>query len=308
MSISDTILNLYFFATDDVVTHVGYVIHDGTKFSTEQEQVEFLRNNFSSDLPMVKYGDIPKSLFDRKNGVSLERTNSMSRRNDLVLIFSDLTEQYNIPVDSLYLITPVVNGVIKFDITLDNSPLTREHIDNHFGYSFGDNQEDYVLKYFKDDKADFGQLLKDDHFSAIHLLFKNKHYLSAMKLLLSFIDTIAWIDIGEHHNFIKWIDNYSELDKIEITSEELWEFRNSLLHMTNLDSKKVMQGKVRRISFAIDSDGTYPTTTIGDTTFFSFVKFLYIIEDALKKWVDTYNDDRTKIYTFVQRYDRLARH
>lgn len=302
------VLNLYFFATEDLITHVGFRMHDSSHMKSESEAFEFLRKNYITDLPLATFGRIPENFFDVNNGITIQKINSMMRKHDLILIFSGLVKEYNLPLDSLHLITPVVNGVIKFDFSLDDEPLTRAHIDKFLGYYYNDSNDDYVTKYCSGDQFDFGQLLKDDHFTAIHLLFNNGHYMSAMKLILSFIDTIAWIDIGEHHNFIKWLNTYSDLHTLSISPEELWEFRNSLLHMTNLDSQKVKQGKVRRISFAVNKRGEFKTKTIGDTTYFNYIDFLFIVEDALKKWVATYNEDRQKIYKFVERYDRIARH
>jgi hypothetical protein len=84
------------------------------------------------------------------------------------------------------------------------------------------------------------------------LLFNQKHYISSFKLLVSLIDTIAYLEYGDvKRNFQQWLDTYSEISKVEITSDEVYQLRNSLLHMTNLNSRDVLKKKHRRLSIAI---------------------------------------------------------
>ncbi|EMO4245059.1 hypothetical protein RVV87_000580 [Citrobacter freundii] len=300
----EQLVNLYFFASDDVITHVAFVLYEHS--GTEQEKINFLLSKVGTDLTEAKYGDIPQILKDKKNGVSLEKINAMMRIDNLSMIFSDVLAPYNIGDECLHLITPILNGKIMNQHRLDFEPLRQHHIDKFSGYNFS-HSNDYLSKYLVGEKFDIAQLLIDDHFKPIHYLFNNKHYLSCVKLLFSFIDTIAWVDIGEHHNFKKWITKYADLSSIEVTADELWELRNSLIHMSNLDSQKVKNGDIRRISFSIQSPNSFKTTTIGDTTYFNLVDFLFIIENAMKKWVDTYNEDSLKIITFVERYDKIVR-
>ncbi|MCD1388298.1 hypothetical protein [Escherichia coli] len=298
------LLNLYYFATDDLITHVAFVLYEHP--GTEEEMCHFLLSKVGLDLSDANFGDIPQEIKDKENGVSLAKINAMMRTDNLTLIFSDVLAPYNLGDDCLHLITPIQNGKIMNQHRLDFEPLRQHHIDKFSGYEFS-NHNDYLSKYYVGNTFDMAQLLKDDHFEPIHYLFNNKHYLSCIKLLFSFIDTIAWVDFGQHHNFTKWLNTYADLSSLEVTSDELWELRNSLIHMSNLDSQKVKQEKVRRISFAIHQRNSFKTTTIGDTTYFNLVDFLYIIEDAMKKWVDTYNQDQLKIITFVERYDRIVR-
>jgi hypothetical protein len=48
---------------------------------------------------------------------------------------------------------------------------------------------DYSAKYLTDEGFDLPQLLNDDFFVAIKLLFNNRGYVSATKRLLSFVDS-----------------------------------------------------------------------------------------------------------------------
>ena len=108
---------------------------------------------------------------------------------------------------------------------------------------------DYFGKYFTKEAFDFSALINDDFFQPVRILFNNKHYISAVKLLLVAIDSISYIEYGDiqENTFVKWLNDYSDIGRLEITPEELWEQRNSLLHMSNLDSRKVTSGHYRRL-------------------------------------------------------------
>ena len=59
------------------------------------------------------------------------------------------------------------------------------------------------------------------------------------------IDTLGFGEYGPVGNcFVTWLDEYCDMGQAGVTSPELWELRNSLLHMTNLDSNRVRSGAV----------------------------------------------------------------
>lgn len=65
--------------------------------------------------------------------------------------------------------------------------------------------------------------------SSLKLTFNAGLYVSALKLLVSCIDSLAYIEYGDDRNstpFIKWLDTYADLTPLGITSTELWELRN----------------------------------------------------------------------------------
>lgn len=108
---------------------------------------------------------------------------------------------------------------------------------------------DYLQVYLTEGGFDFPQLIQDDYFDAIHLLWNNRKYMSCLKLVFSAIETLGYVEYGPDRNdcFAKWLDDYCDLGKVGVTSDELWELRNSLVHMTNLDSRKVRSGKTHRL-------------------------------------------------------------
>lgn len=62
-------------------------------------------------------------------------------------------------------------------------------------------------------------------------------------------------DVRAPSSFIRWLRDYADLAPLEITAEELWELRNGLLHMSNLNSSQVRSSSVRRISFRVGGAG-----------------------------------------------------
>jgi len=167
---------------------------------------------------------------------------------------------------------------------------------------------DYFSKYFKQDGIDIPSLLNDDFIQPIRLLFQNGHYVSAAKLLFSFIDSIAYIEFGDSESvpFTAWLDTYTDLSALGISSTELWEQRNSLLHMSNLDSRKVTAGKVKRLVFYV---GQLPTTVAlpeDHAKYYNLSHFLQAVITGCQGWLQSYNTHKNKFPTFVERYDLIT--
>jgi hypothetical protein len=166
---------------------------------------------------------------------------------------------------------------------------------------------DYFEKFFTEEGFDFGGLLNADFFQPIRILFQNQHFVSATKLLVIVIDSVSYIEYGDVPNsFIKWLDEYAELDKLGITANELWEQRNSLLHMSNLDSRKVRSGSVRRLVTYI---GELPDEMVLDqstTGYYNLQKLIIEFSVACGRWIETYDCNRSKIDLFVTRYDLIT--
>jgi len=164
---------------------------------------------------------------------------------------------------------------------------------------------DYFGSYVTRDVADLPRLINDDFLEPIKLLFSNEYYIPAAKLLVSFVDSVAYIEYGEERSnpFIDWVSTYADLSGLEITAEELWEHRNSLLHMTNLQSRKVRAGKVRRL---LPYVGTLPKeipTDDPEGKFYDLHSLIIALIYALEPWFETYKNDPAKLEVFVERYD-----
>ena len=168
---------------------------------------------------------------------------------------------------------------------------------------------DYFGTFFTKESFDFTGLINADFFQPVRILFQNQHYVSAVKLLVVAIDSIAFVEFGDVNGenvFVKWLNAYADLSTVGITTDELWEHRNSLLHMSNLDSRKVQSGKVRRLVAYV---GEIPQEVALDETktgYYSLQKLIFAIAQACGKWCETYGKNREKIHSFVERYDLIA--
>jgi hypothetical protein len=179
----------------------------------------------------------------------------------------------------------------------------------------GIKMDDWLIKYAEGNSINLPALINDDYFLAIKLTYNAKHYVSSMKLLLSALDSLAYIEYGDATGkqtiFENWLGTYADLKPLSITPQELWELRNGLLHMSNLHSRKVNKGDVRQISFHV---GRKPFFERDGIHFFSFYGLIVALQHALGKWLASYNADREKMVAFVDRYDktisdsRLATH
>ena len=149
-----------------------------------------------------------------------------------------------------------------------------------------------------------GRLINDDYFLAIRLLCNEGLIVSAAKLLMSFIDSIAFIEFGDiPDNFIKWLEAYAHLDALGITSRELWEFRNGILYMTNINSRAVSKGSVRSLILSIGDLDRAPALDNPSWKRLNLKQLLGAVADGVSEWAQTYNQDQNKFLEFVARYD-----
>jgi hypothetical protein len=144
----------------------------------------------------------------------------------------------------LHVATQVVNNIpqVRFSSAIGDPDIyLREDMTD------GVSMTDWLIKYANGTTIDISQLINDDYFLAIKLTFNAKLYVSSMKLLLSAIDSIAYIEYGDKKDiFEKWLTTYADISHLGITPKELWEMRNGLLHMTNLNSREVSKKRCVR--------------------------------------------------------------
>lgn len=123
---------------------------------------------------------------------------------------------------------------------------------------------------------------------------------------MSFVDTISYLHEGDClGNFQRWLNSFVDLPAVGVTADELWEFRNSLLHMTNTDSRKVIAGRVRRLSFYV---GTLPSgfaAEDADAKYFDLHGLILAITYGLEKWINAFNREPARSTEFFERYDRI---
>ncbi len=166
---------------------------------------------------------------------------------------------------------------------------------------------DYFGKFFTKDGFDFGGLLNADFFQPVRILYQQQHYISATKLLVVAIDSIGYVEFGDTSGtFVKWLEKYAYLGRLGITAPELWEHRNSLLHMSNLDSRKVLTGSVRRLVAYVGEIPDEVKLDQSTTGYYNLQKLILEFGEACGRWIETYDKDRAKIDAFVARYDLIT--
>lgn len=166
---------------------------------------------------------------------------------------------------------------------------------------------DYFGRFFNEQGFDFHGLLNVDFFQPVRILFQGRHYVSATKLLVVAIDSVSHIEYGDTPGcFTKWLHTYAELDKLGITPEELWEHRNSLLHMSTLSSRKVRSGAIRSLVAYVGEVPPGVELDQARTGYYDLRALILEFGQACNRWIKTYDEDRSKIDPFVERYDLIA--
>lgn len=261
-----------------------------------------MKANLEKDFSQSKKIKLTKTL-------TLEEGNACNRQGTRSPLVLEVFRKFGISETSFVVITPILNGEIKIDVSVEYGKDVLKEIRKQTGDDIG-TQIDWLTHYTNSEGIDISQLIHDDYFKAIKLTFNNQLYVSSMKLLLSCIDSVAYIEYGDENRkpFIEWLNTYAELDKIQITGEELWELRNGLLHMSNIDSHKVRQNKngIRRISFYVNTEQKVFYDELTKVFYFNFYDLINIYADALGNWIESYNQDRDKFTKFVERYDRTV--
>jgi len=109
-----------------------------------------------------------------------------------------------------------------------------------------------------DDKL---KVFMDSQIESIAVLYMKGLYVQSAMLLYASIDQMAWLSVkgeSEPRDFKNWIDRYFDKDKLSeigVSADELWEARNSLLHMSTSESRKIKkqsyekEGVIRKIYY-----------------------------------------------------------
>ena len=96
-------------------------------------------------------------------------------------------------VHDIYCITHVINGQIEWGEVVDTGAPNAI--------------PDYLSAYMICEGFDFSQLIEDDYYSEIKILWNKMKYISAMTLLFSTIDTFWFIEYGPRSDsFVLWLE------------------------------------------------------------------------------------------------------
>ena len=277
----ERIVNIFTYGDDEHIHSIGWQTH--LKAGSYQELTIFLQSRVDGDHKKASRFDLaeklPRSAFD-----------FALRLNALQHVVPRVVE---IVGDSVYCVTDVVNGKPQMsDIS---------HAPPH------EIVPDYLRLYWTKSGFDFGQMIDDDFMDAIKILWDDEKYISALKLLVIMIDTLGFVEFGPVHDaFIRWLDRYCDLRPLGVSSSEIWELRNSLLHMTNLSSRKVSSGEVERLLPIVTAAQNDIPIEMDDFKCLHLSRlFGSVVPFGIANWVRSFDGNPNKVLEFVQRYDTV---
>jgi hypothetical protein len=306
---SERIFNLFVFVDNDIIRDLGVSVHEIE--GSDSEKIAFLQDRVNIDHEKAIRVSVPSRYLINNSitnetivALKYDKFRMLSRMNLRMELFEEIFQSFNASVTPLFCVTPIINGQIKIDeleeIQAINTQSLQEIKSIEFCYS------DYLIKYVSEEGFDLPRLLNDDYLSAIKLLYDNGHYVSSLKLLMSFIDTVAYIEFDDvRGNFQSWLDTYTNLTSMKISSAELWEMRNSLLHMTNSDSRKVLKGEVTRLMFYVGALTKGWPDKSDEAKYFELMSLITTIALGVSRWAESYNISSSKFDFFIDRYDRV---
>jgi hypothetical protein len=286
--------NLFLYGDMSTIKGLGVAVHDLD--GTDHEKLSALKNLVDSDYRTA-------ARYTMKHLITWEYYRGLSRLGRELEVFEEIFQDINAPKEPLVVITPILNEKPHFEISMKIGPILPDDLKGT-PFEKPGKMVDYLDAYVTDEGFDIPRLLNDDYFRAIKLLFNERYFVSCAKLLMSFIDTLAFIDTGnDKGNFIPWLDTYADLASLGITSKELWEFRNGLLHMSNLRSRAVASGKTAPLILSVGRPTKpLPAYRNGEKRF-NLKDLIDTITYAVSRWIDMYNHAPERLPDFVTRYD-----
>lgn len=307
----ETAYNLFVFVEGDTVTGIGVTCHelDGG----EGEKIAFLQSQVQADFGRASRYPLPAPKIrtwlqlGSDDKITFEVFSYLSRTGNGLRVFEDLLQDVGAPAEPLVCITPIKDGrpCVEAVSHVDPTSVRGSMVASEFEAAV--HKTDYLGRYVTEQGLSLDALLEDDFLAAIKLLHHRSHYVSAMKLLVSFVDTLAYLEYGDSQgNFKEWVTHYADIQPVGLTPSEIWEFRNAVLHMTNPHSRKVLAGKEPALCFY--SGGTERQSLSDELTgrkMFSFEALYESVVAGIDRWAGTYSGDLQKQLQLIRRYDEI---
>lgn len=303
----ETIFNIFPIYKNEVISKVGYKAH--TISGTDEEKVQYLKAQIESDMQQLYYATIPSTFTVKRGGkepvvgISLDNYNNLLLNSTNAVLFEEVFALHNCSNTPLFVVTLLVDGKINVDESIKGSETPKTE------FVKGIKEEipkSFIDEYFTDKGFEIDRLLNDDFLNASKVLFREGHYVSSAKLLVSAIDTIAFLEYGDvPGNFKMWIYEYCDLEKVNVTKDELWEYRNSILHMTNSTSRKVLKKEIAPLTFYVGNINEKTLRSNGESKFFNLTILIDEFAKGLEKWANSFNVERSKFEGFINRYETI---
>ena len=297
----ETVYNLYLIAdAQERIGHLGHILYEVE--GTDDAKIAFMRTAAERDYKKA-------TLIKAPLGLTLDAYNARARLGSGLELFEHVFEEHQ-PAQPLAIVTIILDGKPAINYTTDFSPTNMADVNEKLGAP--GVMDDWLIEYSKTGTFDFAELINDDYLKAYKLLFNHQHYTSATKLFLSCIDSLAYVEYGHNSTnkeravFSRWLDEYVDLAPVGVTADELWELRNGLLHMSNLDSAKVRKNTIRRISISIGKHAPEKRSPHDTTHFFNLVDLYTAVTNGIGTWARTYFNNHEKFLIFVERWDKTV--
>lgn len=304
---TEKIINIFPIFEDQILTRIGFRVHEAC--GTDEEKIEFLKSRIDNDIKEMAVTFLPDNFTVKLSGgatvpgLTLERYNSLLYNGTDGILYEGIFQAFDFPSSPLQIATPIVDGAIKFDKSLNFKPEAKapfttkvhEEITKH-----------YLEEFITEEGFALVDLIDKDFFGAIRLTYNEGQFVSCLKLLLSAVDSIAFLEFGDipkMNIFKEWLITFCDLSRLNITEDELWEYRNSLLHMTNAYSRKVAKELVKQLKFYVSREDK--PAMLGDvqSNYFNITSLIQVISDGIDKWADSFNKE--KLLLFFDRYDLI---
>jgi len=280
---------------------------------SDSGKIAFLQGCVASDFSAAALHPLPTQKIRAWLGlgpdaeITFDMFSYLGRTGHATRVFDDLLQSVGAPQHPLMCVTLIVDGEPRIDMLTHIDPPSAEGAIVASEFDATIQKTDFLAKYVIDGHLSIDSLLEDDFLAAIRSLHQNRHYVSAMKLLVSFFDTLAYLEYGDiQGNFCMWMTTYVRMESVGVTPAELWEFRNALLHMTNPHSRKVVSSAHPALCFYCDS---VQRRSFADDGFgckmFSFEALYESTTDGIYRWVATYSGRLQKQIEFIRRYDEV---
>lgn len=289
--LTERIFNIFIYYTNGAATEYG--VRHYRRGGNEKDKTDYLLSCVQQDHSIAKRFRLSRSF-------TPEEWLAACRYGGELQYFEEAFLLFRAPIEPVFCITAIVDGVPTTDKQIGPGPYRGDAVTDGLGVP------DYLMQYTTAGNAfRFTDLINDDYFKGIRALFNAKLYVSCSKLLMSCVDTLAFIEYGDvPGNFSKWITTYVNIGPLGISADELWQFRNSILHMTNLSSRAVIAGKVSPIMPCVGGGKILmPLAVAYAPRPFDLFGLIEAIAKGIGKWGDGLNTDPKKWLKFIERYD-----
>jgi len=306
----EKIFNIFPIFEGDLYIRIGFRVHEME--GTDEEKINFLLSRVEQDITEMIFIDLPENFTVKLpdgaviKGLTHESYDTLLHNGTDGLLYEPIFHLFDAPENPLSVSTSIVDGQVKIDKTIHfettpKAPFTKrlqEEVPNY-----------YLSEFMTKEGFAMDEMINQDFSKAIRLLFNNKHFASCLKLLMSTIDSIAFLEFGDvpkKNIFKDWLIEYCNFSSLNISEDELWEYRNSLLHMTNAYSRKVINKQVSPLQFYVSAEDRPDLKSNVESKYFNLKRLISVISDGISQWAESFNKNRGKFAAFCDRYDLIV--